>query len=239
MMKATLQCFTIIAIGFFLAEKEIHAFYPPIVATTRLLLWCSASINSCDHYSPQRQSTTQLFAVVEDEPERSTSVAADSSSPRDRPLLAALDLTSLLVFAAVGKASHATAVSDGSLDLFAVAITAAPFVASWFLTAPLTGVYQRLEQHKTGTSGGTTTKQVAIASLVQTAKGWAVAVPLGCAIRGVIKGYVPPVPFVIVTLIVTLVLLGGTRALYAVIQDKRSLQSNLRFESSLNIPVKD
>jgi len=45
---------------------------------------------------------------------------------------------------------------------------------------------------------------------------------LGCALRGVIKGYVPPLPFVIVTLIATLVLLGGTRALYAVAQNKLS-----------------
>ena len=50
-------------------------------------------------------------------------------------------------------------------------------------------------------------------------KGWAVAVPLGIALRGAIKGYVPPTPFIIVTLISTLVILVGVRVLFAVVED--------------------
>ena len=55
--------------------------------------------------------------------------------------------------------------------------------------------------------------------MVKTAKGWIVAVPLGCVLRGVIKGYVPPVPFVIVTMIATLVIVGGARVAFAFAED--------------------
>ena len=204
MMKSPLWGFAIVAVALFLGEEECRAFSPAFaVRTTR-------TTNNWQCSLPQ-QPITRLFAITEDE----QAVAAISSSPKDRPVLAAIDLASLFVFAAVGKASHA---SDGSLDLIGTAITAAPFIASWFLTAPFTGVYEKLVYNADQSS----TKDVAIVSFVQTFKGWALAVPLGCAARGVIKGYVPPVPFIVVTLLATLVLLGGTRALYAVIADKVS-----------------
>ena len=66
---------------------------------------------------------------------------SSSSSPLDRPVLAALDAAALTTFAAVGKASHSAA--DGSLDIVAVAVTAAPFLLAWFATSPLTGVYNK------------------------------------------------------------------------------------------------
>ena len=130
-----------------------------------------------------------------------------TSLPLDRPLLAALDVASLTAFAAVGKASHAP---DGSMDVAAVAVTAAPFVVAWLGTSPWTGVYHTLDNDR----------QIVVASLVQTTKGWALAVPLGCAFRGVIRGYLPPISFVVVTLLATLVILCGTRALYAVAERK-------------------
>jgi len=46
-----------------------------------------------------------------------------------------------------------------------------------------------------------------------------IAVPLGCALRGIIKGYVPPVPFVIVTLIATLVILSIGRSAYTALSE--------------------
>jgi hypothetical protein len=121
------------------------------------------------------------------------------SSPLDRPVLSLIDATMLFIFAAVGKASHA---SDGSLDILAVLATAFPFLLSWFLTAPLWGCFTPMA---TGDL-----KE----SVLYTAKGWVVAIPLGCVLRGLIKGYVPPIPFVVVTLLATLVLLGGGRAAY-------------------------
>ena len=46
-----------------------------------------------------------------------------------------------------------------------------------------------------------------------------VAIPLGIVLRGVIKGYVPPVPFMVVTLISTLVILAGVRVVFSVAED--------------------
>jgi hypothetical protein len=132
--------------------------------------------------------------------------ASTLSTPLDRPVLALVDLASLLVFAGIGKASHAP---DGSFDLLAVASVAFPFVVSWFLTSPLTGVYSADER-----SGNLLQD-----AFYKAGKGWIIAVPLGCVLRGIIKGYVPPLPFVVVTLIATLVLLGGARVLFAVGED--------------------
>eukprot|EP00980_Cylindrotheca_fusiformis_P014340 scaffold3827_cov179-Cylindrotheca_fusiformis.AAC.4 len=125
-------------------------------------------------------------------------------SPLDRPVLAAIDTIAILTFAAVGKASHS---ADGSIDGLAVAMTALPFLLSWFVVAPLLGCYS---------PGATADIKSAI---VQTGKGWIVAVPIGCVLRGAIKGYVPPLPFVIVTLIATLVVLSVGRSAYTALSE--------------------
>ena len=134
------------------------------------------------------------------------------TTPLDKPVLAVTDLLSLLLFAGIGKASHS---ADGSLDLPAVLQTAAPFLFAWFGTSPLTGVYKDIDLGSDGL--------VDVGRLV--AKGWIVAIPLGCALRGLVKGYVPPLPFVVVTMISTLVILGGSRILFAVVENK-VVQSN-------------
>mmetsp|Transcript_1891 Transcript_1891/g.5002 ORF Transcript_1891/g.5002 Transcript_1891/m.5002 type:complete len:167 (-) Transcript_1891:514-1014(-) len=127
------------------------------------------------------------------------------SSPLDRPVLSAIDAASLLVFAGIGKASHSAV--DGSIDPLAVLATAFPFLLSWFLVAPLVGSY------KPGA-----TRDVSSAA-VQSARAWIIAVPLGCVLRGVIKGYVPPLPFVLVTMISTLVILSAGRVGYTVLSE--------------------
>jgi Protein of unknown function (DUF3054) len=128
------------------------------------------------------------------------------SSPLNNPALAALDILALLGFAAIGKASHAP---DGSIDPAAVFVTAFPFITAWIVTSPLTGIYNRLPNN------GDENKNVVQAAALQTLQGWALAVPLGCALRGILKGYLPPLPFVIVTLVATLVILGSVRVIYA------------------------
>lgn len=128
------------------------------------------------------------------------------STPLDRPVLALVDAASLLTFAAVGKASHAP---DGSIDLFATASVAFPFLLAWFATSPFTGVYSQDER----------AGNLILETFIKSGKGWIFAIPLGCVIRGLIKGYVPPVPFVVVTMIATFVILGLGRLLFAVIED--------------------
>lgn len=125
-------------------------------------------------------------------------------SPFDRPVLSLIDFFSIFAFAAVGKASHS---ADGSLDVMAVAQTAFPFLLSWFVTAPLLGCY---------TPSATADLK---SSVTQTAKGWIVAIPLGCIIRGISKGYIPPLPFVIVTMIATFIILNIGRAGYTALSE--------------------
>lgn len=139
-----------------------------------------------------------------------TSSFTSLSTPLDKPALAAADFLALIVFAGVGKASHS---ADGSLDIAAILTTAFPFCLAWFATSPFTGIYESSNSDVNEENGILDAGKLA-------AKGWIVAIPLGCAIRGAIRGYVPPAPFVIVTLIVTLVMLGGSRMLYAIVEDK-------------------
>lgn len=127
-------------------------------------------------------------------------------TPLDRPLLAMIDTISLTIFAAIGKSSHS---DDGSLDLIAVLITAFPFITAWLATSPLTGIYSPDDRENNAVAS----------TALKVAKGWILAIPIGIALRGVIKGYVPPVPFMIVTLISTLVILVGVRILFSVVED--------------------
>ena len=171
--------------AFFLSA--VQGFAPVRVAN-------GVNANSLGGVGPQQQNGARppFKAVVLGAGSTSDDALA---SPLDEPLLAGLDAAALIVFASVGKASHS---ADGSIDLAAVLAVAFPFLLSWFGTSPFTGVYK-------DDCGDFRT----------TLKGWAVSVPLGCALRGIIKGYVPPAPFVVVTLISTLAILSGTRFAYS------------------------
>jgi hypothetical protein len=103
---------------------------------------------------------------------------------------AAGDVAMILLFAAIGRGNHN---SDGG----SVLTTAAPFLLTWALIAPLLGAYK--------------TPETRAAALLDPLPAVAVAVPLGCALRGVLQGYQPPLPFWIVALIATTVLVDGWR----------------------------
>eukprot|EP00577_Skeletonema_sp_RCC1716_P018209 CAMPEP_0113379660 /NCGR_PEP_ID=MMETSP0013_2-20120614/4343_1 /TAXON_ID=2843 ORGANISM="Skeletonema costatum, Strain 1716" /NCGR_SAMPLE_ID=MMETSP0013_2 /ASSEMBLY_ACC=CAM_ASM_000158 /LENGTH=251 /DNA_ID=CAMNT_0000261947 /DNA_START=17 /DNA_END=772 /DNA_ORIENTATION=+ /assembly_acc=CAM_ASM_000158 len=190
-------------------------FSSPHAAITTTPLLQSKSINlSLKQNSQQggQRLRTSLFAV---EPDSNNDSSIDSSSglqkiytPINRPLLAVVDTISLVVFAAIGKSSHS---ANGDLDIFAVLMTAFPFVTAWLSTSPLTGVYSPDDTSDES--------NVIVSTGMKVVKGWAIAVPLGIALRGVIKGYVPPTPFIIVTLISTLVILVGVRVLFAIAED--------------------
>lgn len=177
---------------------------------------CSAYGNSCNGMITSHPSnsidtyslTSKLTMVNADSDQDPEASHTSLSTPLDRPLLAAIDFAALILFAGLGKASHS---ADGTLDIQGVMTTAFPFLLSWFATSPFTGIYA---DNNIG-SGIVDAGKVA-------AKGWIVAIPLGCALRGVIRGYVPPTSFVIVTLIVTLIILGGSRMIFSVVTDKLS-----------------
>ena len=178
----------------------------------------SPSIASARHPLPSLKNNYPTLVVTSssplclrqnsDEDANASSFSGDQTTytPFDRPLLAVIDTFSLIIFAAIGKSSHS---DTGSLDPTAVLVTAFPFVAAWLATSPLTGVYSP-DDRENG---------VFVSTSLKVGKGWILAVPLGIAARGVLKGYVPPIPFMIVTLISTLVILAGARILFSFLED--------------------
>jgi hypothetical protein len=161
---------------------------------TRTLIKTTIGIQTCRY----RETISSLSMVKDSE-------AQDISTPFDKPGLAILDFLSIFLFAAVGKASHN---NDGSLDIAAILTTAFPFLFAWYTTSPLTKVY------------GNDAEGSIIQASKLAAKGWMVAIPLGICFRGILKGYVPPLPFVIVTMITTLIVLAGSRMIYCTLNSE-------------------
>jgi hypothetical protein len=118
------------------------------------------------------------------------------------PALAAGDLAALLAFAAVGRASHGEPLDPASL-----LATAGPFLAAWFPVALALGGLKPPDKGKGAGAG-------AGAAALAAAKVWLVAVPLGIALRSLVRGYAPPAVFVGVTMGVTLFVMVGWRAAY-------------------------
>ena len=191
----------------FRAPSQLAATSSPSSLPRKIHSSSSSPISHCTNSVLQivGSSSSVLYSQSQEDSESSL------ATPLDNPTLTALDIVALTGFAAVGKASHAP---DGSIDFGAVLVTAFPFIMAWLATSPLTGIYKELD--------ASNDENVIPKALIQTVKGWAVAVPLGCALRGVIKGYVPPVPFVIVTLIATLVILSTVRVVYALATEDNS-----------------
>jgi hypothetical protein len=129
----------------------------------------------------------------------------------ERPLLLACDVLGLLIFASIGKAAHT---SSGDLDISAILLTALPFVIAWVGATPLLGLY----------NGDATSMEegegIISPPIVRLSKGWIVSVPLGIVLRGIVKGYTPPLPFVIVTMISTWLILATVRYAYSKAEQK-------------------
>ncbi|KAL7523962.1 hypothetical protein ACHAWF_000763 [Thalassiosira exigua] len=123
-------------------------------------------------------------------------------SPLDRPLLAVVDVASLLIYGAISKSSPG---EYGTPDLLGVLVTAFPFVAAWLATSPFTGVYSPDERDD----------NVVTSTIVKVGKGWVLALPLGVVLRGILGGFAPPpVPF-----IVALLVLAGVRILFNLVEE--------------------
>ncbi|KAL7525139.1 hypothetical protein ACHAWF_001230 [Thalassiosira exigua] len=169
--------------------------------------WASIRNASLARTAPSATSHSCLNSLRNDEDVEGYAVSGPSLySPLDRPLLAVVDVMSLIVFAAIGKSSHG---EDGTLNLLGVLITAFPFVTAWLATSPITGVYSPDERED----------NMVASTIAKVGKGWILAVPLGVVLRGVIRGYAPPVPFIVVTLISTLVIVAGARIIFNVVED--------------------
>jgi hypothetical protein len=105
--------------------------------------------------------------------------------------LAAGDVAAIVLFAVVGLLNH-----DEGITAAGLARNVLPIIGVWFAIAPFTGVYKR---------PGFRTMAVT----------WAIAVPIGVAIRAVALHRAADehqVAFAIVTLLVTLAFLSAWRA---------------------------
>lgn len=110
------------------------------------------------------------------------------------PLLIIGDAIIFIIFAAIGRRSHDE--TAGISSLWQVIVTALPFAAGWFITAPFLGAYRR----------GLEVKPRAMAG--RTALAWLASWPVAMALRGIFVDHgVPPLTFAIITLISNTILL--------------------------------
>jgi hypothetical protein len=110
------------------------------------------------------------------------------------------DAIAIAMFAVIGLASHEEGITAGG-----IARNALPILAAWFVVAAFAGTYAR---------PGLRTMLIT----------WAIAVPVGVAIRAIVLSRPADgsqVVFGIVTMTVTLVLLLGWRAIAAVVPRRR------------------
>ncbi len=121
--------------------------------------------------------------------------------------LVAGDAVAFLIFAAIGRASHA---EGAGLDaIVQVAETAAPFLAAWYAVAPFLGAYR---PHQTATPRG---------MLARTALSWLVAWPIGLGLRALVRHSGIPVSFAIVTFLTVLAILAIWRTIFVLLAARR------------------
>lgn len=128
------------------------------------------------------------------------------SSPvvaRRTVLLVIGDALALLIFAALGRASHG---EEASLTALAqVAETAAPFIIGWFVAAPLVGAYRA---QVTGALQP---------MLARTWLSWLIAWPIGLGLRALIRQTTIPLSFALVTFVTVLAIMSLWRGAFALI----------------------
>lgn len=122
------------------------------------------------------------------------------------------DVLSFLLFAAVGRRTHAE--SSGIAAIGQIAETALPFVLGWFAVSPWLGAFRRQ-----ATQGPR--RMVA-----RTELAWLAAWPITLLLRWALSAdHNVPVSFAVVILLANALFLGGWRAVFAMIEHMRSRQS--------------
>jgi hypothetical protein len=135
MMKSPRFCPFAISVLLLVVDRGVHSFTGAPMQVRDKSFGLSRSRPTALQSSQTFYETVRIPTTLAQAQQDGANDASTLSTPLDRPVLALVDLASLLVFAGVaGKASHAP---DGSYDLIAVASVAFPFCVSWFLTSPL------------------------------------------------------------------------------------------------------
>ncbi|MGQ9926671.1 MAG: DUF3054 domain-containing protein [Chloroflexaceae bacterium] len=127
---------------------------------------------------------------------------------RRMAILVAGDIVALLVFAAIGRRSHGEAAGPGAI--LEVSRTAAPFILGWLIAASLAGAYAPARTRGSG------------AMLLTTLIGWTGGLILGAVFRAIMIGRFSPVSFYVITFLVALVILGGWRGVFALVEGRRA-----------------
>lgn len=149
--------------------------------------------------------------AIKDQTHMSTPVGenvptSNASSNTQRTILLIIgDTIVFLVFAFIGISSHKEAV-----DPVKVVTTAAPFALGWFIVAPFIGAFSRKK-----------TAEPAKMALY-TILAWLPSLVLGMTFRGIAVDHkVPPLSFVIITLISNTIFLSIWRIPFAWLTSKR------------------
>lgn len=124
-------------------------------------------------------------------------ILSDDFSLEQRWVVMVGDFITILLFAALGRASHAKALSFPD-----IVMTASPFVLGWFVAAPLLGAYRPMAFDSPRQS------------IRATFLAWAAGIPLGLLLRAWLFKENVPLSFAIVTLMTTFVMLGIWRLLF-------------------------
>lgn len=116
----------------------------------------------------------------------------------NRPFLYLGDMLAIFTFAAVGRGNHGE-----NLGIWPIIETAAPFFIAWTILSSFLGAYTRNATSKQG-----------LQAVLGIIPAWMVSIPSALVIRGYIKDYIPPTPFIIASMIATFVLISLWRCLY-------------------------
>jgi Protein of unknown function (DUF3054) len=122
--------------------------------------------------------------------------------------LAVGDTVAFLVFATIGRSSHAEAAGLNAIPQ--IIETAAPFLLGWVIAAPLLGAYR--------VQATSTPKTM----LIRTLLAWLVAWPIGLGLRALIRQSDIPLSFALVTFVAVLVILGLWRGIFSLIEGRKS-----------------
>jgi len=125
------------------------------------------------------------------------------STYSSRPQLVAGDTVGLLVFAAIGRGSHAE-----SVDIIGTFLTAFPFIVGYFAAASPLGAYEK---------EATSSYASAASTLVP---AWLAGTLGGVFLRSIGKLALPPTGFVVATSIFTFIFLYGPRAFNVFLETK-------------------
>lgn len=133
----------------------------------------------------------------------STSTIRQGSTSQTRLslLLVAGDLLVLVLFAALGRASHNMTAPN---PLYATLLTAWPFAAGWLVALPLAGVLGGWERMLASLR-----RFLAVSALT-----WLVGVPLGLLLRALALGRPVVLIFALVTMATTAAMLGVWRGVF-------------------------